>query len=259
MLEFDWPLQAENFGYDIDESKFIRDRLWDSFLKKAINNESMLFIGKRGSGKTMLLRFANSQILKKFEKERRLPVYISFTAFLANFSFPKIGKFSNQTKEIASELFKSYLHIIILEEVIKSIQKCKIKPSCDFEILGNNIKKKKNIDLEKLLYLTKTRVQREIVPRKIIKKYDKDDSFDLDAKIIRFSKKESESLSISEIEFRILESDYEIRRALENIIEAFNITKILLFFDEIPGLGYLQGDFFDVLYIFRNLPSVIFK
>ena len=258
-LEFDWPIQAEAFGENIAESKFLKDSFWESMLKKALNKESIIFIGKRGSGKTMLLRFAYSQMMRNFNEIRRLPVFISLTAFLARFSFPKIGEFSNQTKEIASELFKSYFHILILEEVIKSLKKCKIRPVHEFEIVGNLIKKKKNIDLKNILEIIKLRLQREIVPRSILKSYNKHNSLDLGGKIIGFSKSESEKTSINTIEFRILESDAEIRRSLENIIEAFNLTEIVLFFDEIPGLGYLQGDFFDILYIFRNLPSVIFK
>ncbi|MFW9876105.1 MAG: hypothetical protein ACFFG0_23630 [Candidatus Thorarchaeota archaeon] len=142
-IEFDWPIQAEAFGENITESKFLRDNFWESMLKKALNKESIIFIGKRGSGKTMLLRFAYSQMMRSFNETKRLPVFISLTAFLANFSFPKIGEFSNQTKEIASELFKSYFHILILEEVIKSLKKCNIRPDHDFEIVGNVIKKKK--------------------------------------------------------------------------------------------------------------------
>ena len=259
VIEIDWPNQAESFGENIIESKFLKDSFWESMLKKALNKESIIFIGKRGSGKTMLLRFAYSQLMRNFNKTGRLPVFISLTAFLAKFSFPKIGEFSNQTKEIASELFKSYFHLLILEEVINSLNKCKTKPVHEFEIFGNVIKKKKYLDLKKIIKIIKKRIQKEIVPRSILKSYDKQNSLNLGGKVIGFSKGESEKTSIKSIEFRILESDAEIRRVLENIINAFNLKEIILYFDEIPGLGYLQGAFFDILYIFRDLPSVIFK
>lgn len=207
----------------------------------------------------MLLKFTESLILKNFDIDRRLPVYISFSAFLAKFLFPKIGEFSNKTKEIARELFKSYFHVLILEKVIKTINSLDIKPSIDFEILGKFIKKRKKINLEKLLIQLNQNMKRELVPRNILTSQDTRSSFNIGIKNFGTSSERTDKISIKSVDFQILESEIEIRNALESIIEAYGIKKIVLLFDEIPGLGYLQGEFFDILYIFRDQPSIIFK
>lgn len=258
MEKFNWPLLADKFKGPINQTNFLIDRLWESHLEDAIGDDSIIFVGKRGSGKTMLLKYAFNHLLVNFEKERRLPVFISFSAFLADFSFPRLGEFSSNTREIARDLFKSYFHLMILNQIIEVINESDFKPICDFKLIGKTIKRKKKIDPE-IVDNIREKMESQFCPREILRDFKDYKDFKIGFSSLGAKFGESESVQIKYHEFKILESEKEIRKGLEEIVKAFDLNQIVLFFDETPGLGYLQSDFFDLLYIFRNVPSTSFK
>lgn len=78
MISF--TLRTEDLSIE-EISKFYVDTKHDrenvEFLK---SNVTGLLIGSRGTGKTMLLKVAEKELLEKFELNRTLPVFVSFSS-----------------------------------------------------------------------------------------------------------------------------------------------------------------------------------
>lgn len=79
-MTISFTLRTEDLTLD-EIGKFYVDTKHDreniEFLK---SNATGLLIGSRGTGKTMLLKIAEKELLDKFENDHILPVFVSFSS-----------------------------------------------------------------------------------------------------------------------------------------------------------------------------------
>ncbi|MBD3216406.1 MAG: hypothetical protein GF311_27585, partial [Candidatus Lokiarchaeota archaeon] len=174
----------ENMGKKI----FYENSFWKKILNKALNaNTSNLFIGRRGSGKTMLLKESIARISDKMRNLVKrdnlnkfiLPVDISFTAFIHKYSFPSIGDFHKDEKEIMKELFRGYFYLMTIQNVLEAIKKLNLKPINEEMSLYDiefSLEKNNYYGLEIIKNLIKE-LRFKVIPRKIIEEKTKKNEF----------------------------------------------------------------------------------
>lgn len=255
----------EKHGIEI----FYEDEFWKKVLSKSTNPEtSNTFLGRRGSGKTMVLKESMNRLFQDmknldeddFDEHLILPVEVSFTAYIRKYSFPSFGEFKEDHNEIMKELFNGYFHLLIIQNIYNSIKKLDLEPNEDeIDLFDSTISLKKNpyegLDFIEKLIIT---LKKNIIPKKVIENVlnNKELGFD---KVITFKRGKGRSKIEEKFEFAKAPQYPYFESVLDNLMETYNFNRILFFFDEITGLGHLQRYFFDSLYVFRDNPNINYK
>lgn len=255
---------AEDFA-DIEtlDKAFIIDEIMKGRLDEAINeNQSIIFVGKRGSGKTMLLKKAIQKLEESFENKRIIPVAITFKAWSELYQFPSIGEYKDSSKELTKELFKAYFFTIIVRNLFEEIKELKIKSSLHKITIYDKELDLNNGNAFEFMDSILKGLKSDIIPKRIISESgnetEKEGGLSLIAKIklrYRSSKKKAQE----EYEFSKMYNSEFFIEAIEDICKVYSLKKIIFYFDEIIGLGELQSIFFDLLYLFRGNKWIRYK
>jgi len=105
-----WAINTEILTeYEIKEF-FVNE---DTYLEELKDNESYLVEGCRGVGKTMLMRYSQITLLENYDKDKILPVYVSFADSL------KLDRLRTNDERAKKELFIRWTISKILNDLIK--------------------------------------------------------------------------------------------------------------------------------------------
>jgi len=99
---------SEIKNYFVDNGKY---------LLELQDNESYLIEGCRGSGKTMLMKYSELELLENFEETKILPIYISFSDSL------KLDRYNSNDDSSKNEIFIRWSISKIIKELIATYTK----------------------------------------------------------------------------------------------------------------------------------------
>lgn len=246
------------------------DILKDKYIAPIISGNRLILSGVRGTGKTMILKTAEA-VLKKdlhhkvFEMNKResnkpdikiLPVYVSYSGFKDDISLESQAELSSQELKYAKEIFRGYFFMSLLQQILKIIEEMNLDKNVDFNLFGlktrfgikkqvdNVITKFKRIGFKELVNSKKSGVDLELKIKPL----------NLGGVISN----EIEQ-SVTEINLNDMQKTSLFKSTIASICNTYKIDKIMLLFDEVHYLKYLQCEFFDVLFGFRNFEKISFS
>jgi len=106
-----WVINAEYLADEEIKEYFIDD---DKYLSELKDNESYLIEGCRGSGKTMLMKYSELELLENFDTLRVLPIYVSFADSL------KLDRYKVIDNSIKDDIFIRWSVSKIIKELIET-------------------------------------------------------------------------------------------------------------------------------------------
>ncbi|KGM92795.1 hypothetical protein Z968_12675 [Clostridium novyi A str. 4552] len=246
------------------------DILKDKYIAPIISGNRLILSGVRGTGKTMILKTAEA-VLKKdlyhkvFEINeweldesdiKILPVYISYSGFKDDISLESQVELSSEEIKYAKEIFRGYFFMSLLQQILKVIEEMELDKNVDFNLFGLKTRFgiKKQVDNVITTF-------RRIGFRELVNSKKSGLDIDLKIKPLNMGGAISNEIeqSVKEITLNDMQKTSLFKETITSICNTYKIDKIMLLFDEVHYLKYLQCEFFDVLFGFRNFEKISFS
>lgn len=248
------PFNAESFETEYEKFyvKSSENIKKDKYISSILGRNRVVLTGVRGTGKTMILKVAHEVLEKeimisveKGERLKVLPIYVTFSGFKEEISLQDRETITSENLIYAKEIFRSYLFITLLREVLVEIEKVRLDSTLDFNFFGirTTLGIKKKVD--KAIKSMKIKGFKELTEQVKIAS-----AFNIpiiEASLSAESGKMQKSLMINDVQ-----KVASFKDTIKSICNTYKIDCIHFFFDEVFYLNYLQGSFFDALFGFRN-------
>lgn len=210
----------------------------DGKIVRLLDSEQYIFEGSRGIGKTMLMRFAEIQAKKDFNKESVLAVWISFEESL------NLERISIIDSKAADPFLQWTMGKILLETLKKIIS---LKPSCENELSER---------LSKIFNRTITdKVERYEHYTNLLNAYVEV----LQQGDIKSNDELNEKTPSLEL-MKILDNPSSFKEFLLSICEEFELQRIVFLFDEAAHVfSYSQQEKFFTLFKSLRNPQIACK
>lgn len=242
----------------------------DKYIAPIISGNRLILSGVRGTGKTMILKTAEA-VLKKdlyhkvFELDeweldesdiKILPVYISYSGFKADISLENEIELTTEEIKYAKEIFRGYFFMSLLQQILKVIDEMELDKNIDFNLFGLKTKFGIKKQVDNVINTFKRIGFRELVKSK---KLGADIGMKIKPLNMDSNISNEASNSIKEVTLNDMQKTSLFKDTVQSICDTYKIDKIMLLFDEVHYLKYLQCEFFDVLFGFRNFDKISFS
>ena len=259
-------------------SNGVEDISKDKYIAPIISGDRLILSGVRGTGKTMILKTAEAVMKKQlyhdiFEehlplleffsesntfKKKLLPVYISYSGFKDDVSLESQFELTGEEIRYAKEIFRGYFFMSLLQQVLAVIEEMNLDKNVNFNLFGLKTKFGIKKQIDKVI-----KQYRRLGFRELVK--SRKNGIDIGLKIKPLNLGGDGSLStskeetITEVTLNDMQRTSLFKETINSICNTYNLDKIVFLFDEVHYLKYLQSDFFDVLFGFRNFGKISFS
>ncbi|MFZ7121556.1 MAG: hypothetical protein ACOWWH_11490 [Eubacteriaceae bacterium] len=256
------PLQSEGLESDKD---FIRNYVPmngtksiydDSLITSIISGEKNIFSGVRGSGKTMIMKTGEMVLeseIKKGEGKKILPCYISFSGFRNDVTMQDEAELSNDELKVVKEIFRGFFYISLLDNILVKIENLELSKDVPFNFFGIKTEVGVKREIKKALHELKQVGFAELTQ---LKQSENKNSAGINVLDGIFDFKSSNELKRQTTKKSVTMDDLQktvlFKNTIESICEVYGIDRIHFMFDEVFTLKYLQAEFFNILFGFRN-------
>lgn len=259
------PLYAEAFDTNEELIKYFistkgsNTAYDDPFVGTLLKGKRTILSGVRGTGKTMILKTSEAILKEKCLNGdlKYLPVYISYSGFRSDVSLQEEMELSGEELRIAKEVFRGYFFMTILYEVLESIEDLGLDKNVSLNWFGLRTKFGIKNQVKKAIQTFKRLGFRNVIKNKkagigtaitikALGEIELGPTFELGSEI-------------SEVTLDDMQKSSLFKETIEAICEAYGIEKIYFLFDEVHYLKFLQAEFFDVLFGFRNDSKISFS
>ena len=268
------PIHAESFAKDDKVIKSYitsngdNDILNDKFISSIIGGDKLILSGIRGCGKTMILRTTDvllkrdikTKLLDKYEYElseehnKVLPLYLSYSGFKNDVSLQNELELNEEEIKYVREIFRGYFFMSILQKLLKRIEELELDNNIEFNLFGLRTRFGIKREVDKAIDTFKRLGFRELVKSKKA-------GLDLQVKIKEICLPGASAHSATEtkeITMDDMQKTELFKGTIASICKVYKIDKIMLLFDEVFYLKFLQKEFFDILFGFRNYSKLTF-
>ncbi|WLR51406.1 hypothetical protein LC040_00430 [Bacillus tianshenii] len=262
------PLQADEFFYDSEiitnyislkgESLVERDPL----IAAILDGEKLILTGVRGTGKTMALKTSEA-LLKQNIKNRftgeieNLPVSISFAGFKKEVSLQEETDMNDEELKIAKEVFRGYFFMTLLDAVLGTIEELELDNNVAFNLFGIRTKLGIKKEINKAVQTFRTIGFKELIRSKT-SGANVEAGINIKAIELKFTPEMINGETTQEVTLNDMQKTALFKKTIESICSVYSIQRIQLLFDEVYYLKFLQPEFFDILFGFRNYKKVTF-
>lgn len=256
------PLQAEALENDKEylmnyvSMNGAKEILKDTLISNIISGEKVILTGVRGTGKTMVLKTGEAlqtdTFAKKIDKRESdliLPCYITFSGFKNDVSLEDELDIKRGEMKIVKEVFRGYFYITLLNAILNQLDKYEVDKSVEFKFFGVKTKFGIRRQIKKALHNFKQIGFKELT---ILKKTGAKIGTDIPQIDTAFKIEGGKEESIKSISLDDMQKTILFKTTLESICKTYGIKRIHFLFDEVFYLKYLQSEFFDILFGFRN-------
>lgn len=258
------PIYAESLENDDDyiesyikSSKDINIRS-DKYISSIINGNRVVLSGVRGSGKTMILKVVSAVLKKDVKKSLILgnrnmiiPVFISYSGFKEDVSLQEEFAMSPLEMTTTKEIFRSYFFMSILQEILSVIEELELDENIEFNFFGLRTKFGIKREIDKAIREFKRKGFREILTSK-----EKGMDIGVKVPVLNFVGKGGATGQTKEVLLNDMQKVSLFKETIESLCETYGISKIMFLYDEVHYLKYLQSEFFNTLFSFRNFKYI---
>ncbi|MBP2658925.1 MAG: hypothetical protein H6Q69_1957 [Firmicutes bacterium] len=241
----------------------------DPFISPILSGNKIILSGVRGTGKTMILKTADEilqsdikhKLLELYEYElteddkKLMPVYISYSGFKNDVSLQNESELNPDEIRLAREIFRGYFFMSLLQKLLEMINKIGLDENVDFNLFGLRTKFGIKREVDKAIETFKRLGFKEILNSK--KK-----GFDIGIKIkaieLKIPPQFANETATKEVTLDDLQKTDLFKTTIDSICKTYKIDKVVFLFDEVHYLKFLQREFFDILFGFRNYNRVSF-
>lgn len=246
------------------------DILKDKYIAPIMSGSRLILSGVRGTGKTMILKTADSLLKKdlyhkiyeidecdlKDEDVKIMPVYISYSGFKNDVSLQNETELNLQEIKYAREIFRGYFFISALQQILKVIEDMELDKNVEFNLFGIRTKFGIKREVDDAINSFKRMGFRELIKSKA-------QGIDIDLKIkpLECGTKfyGSRETTVKEVNLDDMQKTDLFKNTIESICCTYKLDRIMFLFDEVHYLKFLQKEFFDTLFGFRNFAKVSFS
>lgn len=237
----------------------------DRYLGYLLNADRVVLSGVRGTGKTMILKTGNVLLQKdlmyklhcvnEWERKKQdykiLPVYISYSGFKEEVTLQNNNELSDEERKAAKEIFRSYFFMTILQNILSSIESLELDQEVEFNFFGILTKLGIKREVDKTIKIFRRRGFRELIS-------SQSKGIDVGIKISNFGmdSKHDKKMQSTEVVLDDMHKNYLFKDTIKSICNTYKLDKIMLLFDEVHYLKFLQSEFFDCLFGFRAEPRI---
>lgn len=236
----------------------------DPFIKDILSGKRIVLSGVRGTGKTMLLKTSEAlmfNILKeniKISNEDKngynLPVYISYSGFRNDVSLQDEMELNSDEIKTAREIFRGYFFMSLLQNILRIINSLDLNKNVSFNFFGLRTK----IGIEREISNAIDTFKR-IGFREIVKNNKGGIGVGIKiAECLEVLPEIGVEKSIKEITLDDMQKTDLFKKTITSICNTYGINKIMFLFDEVHYLKFLQSEFFNILFGFRNYHKISF-
>jgi hypothetical protein len=265
------PLMAESLEDNKDildayvKSSKGTDIKTDKYISAIIRDNRIVLSGVRGTGKTMILKVANELLKQELDynmhyvneweadkaKKKVLPVYITYSGFKEEVSLQNDLSMTEADLTSAREVFRSYFFITLLQSILNVIEDLQLDNDVEFNFFGLRTKFGIKRDVDKAINDMKRKGFREIVEAK-------NSGADAGIKIslIDLTLNKGTSKQTKEIILDDMQKVYLFKDTIDSLCKTYGFDSIMFLFDEVHYLKYLQPEFFNALFGFRNFQRI---
>lgn len=239
----------------------------DRYLGYLLNADRVVLTGVRGTGKTMILKTGDVLLRKdlmhklhyvnEWERDKRdykiLPVYISYSGFKEEVTLQNDRELNGEEQKIAKEIFRSYFFMTILQHILATIESLELDQEIEFNFFGIFTKLGIKREIDKTIKTFRRRGFRELI-------LSQSKGVDVGIKISNFGvdSKHDKKMQATEVVLDDMHKNYLFKETIKSICSTYKLDKIMLLFDEVHYLKFLQSEFFDCLFGFRAESQIAF-
>lgn len=242
----------------------------DANISAILSGARLILSGVRGTGKTMILKTADAvlrkdiqhKLLDCFEFElgdediKLLPVYISFSGFKNDVSLQNEVELDKGELKHSQEIFRGYLFMSLLQDILRVIEELQLDKNVEFNVFGLRTKLGIRREVDKAIDTFKRLGFREMIKSKKM-------GIDIDLKVkpisLGFTPGMTATQKSKEITLDDMQKSSLFRDTIDSICNTYSIDKVVFLFDEVHYLKFLQREFFDILFGFRNYSKISFS
>jgi len=231
----------------------------DPFIMDILSGKRVVLSGVRGSGKTMILKTADvlmqqnvKDTILKNSSDFLLPVYISYSGFRNDVSLQEESELTNEEIKIAREIFRGYFFMSLLQSVLGIIDTIGLKKNVFFNFFGLRTKIGIEREINKAIDSFKRIGFREIIK-------SKKSGLSIGIKIVEelnFAPEFGSEKSVKEVTLDDMQKTDLFKKTVTSICKTYGINKMVFLFDEVHYLKFLQNEFFNILFGFRNYHKI---
>lgn len=239
----------------------------DRYLGYLLNADRVVLTGVRGTGKTMILKTGDVLLRKDMmrklhcvnerKRDKRdykiLPVYISYSGFKEEVTLQNARDLNDEEQKAAKEIFRSYFFMTILQHILTTIEVLELDQEVEFNFFGILTKLGIKREVDKTIKTFRRRGFRELIS-------SQSKGIDVGIKINNFGvdSKCDKNMQSTEIVLDDMHKNYLFKETIKSICTTYKLDKIMLLFDEVHYLKFLQSEFFDCLFGFRAESRIAF-
>jgi hypothetical protein len=260
------PLYAEAFEKPEEVIKYFisntggNDAYTDTLVNTLVSGKRTVLSGVRGTGKTMVLKAAEAVLKERVEAgdTSLLPVYITYSGFKSDVSLQSELELNPDELKTAKEVFRGYFFMTLLYETLNAIEKLNLDKDVTFNWFGLRTKFGIKREVKKAISEFKRLGFKSVIE-------SKQRGFDIGVRIKPFGTELdlgpniSSGSEVTEVTLDDLQKSALFKETVEAICEAYGIGKVYFLFDEVHYLKFLQAEFFDILFGFRNDKRISFS
>lgn len=239
----------------------------DKYLGYLLNSNRVVLSGVRGTGKTMILKTADV-LLKKdllhklhyvndWERDKRdykvLPIYISYSGFKEEVTLQNDRELSEEEKKVAKDIFRSYFFMTILQHILAAIEELELDQEIEFNFFGILTKLGIKREIDKAIKAFRRKGFKELV-------LSQTNGVDVGIKVsnLGIDSKNVKNMQSKEVLLDDMHKNFLFKETIKSICSKYKLDKIMLLFDEVHYLKYLQSEFFDCLFGLRTESKIAF-
>lgn len=232
----------------------------DPFINDILSGKKVVLSGVRGTGKTMIIKTADVLMRQKLQKaveensknDLILPVYITYSGFRNDVSLQDESELTKEEIKIAREVFRGYFFISLLQNVLKIIKNAGLNESVFFNFFGFRTKLGIEREINKSIDTFK-----RIGFREIVKNRKNGVNVAVNIKnLLSINPDLGNEKSIKEVSLDDMQKTDLFKKTITSICKTYGIRKVIFLFDEVYYLKYLQAEFFNILFGFRNYSKI---
>lgn len=239
----------------------------DKYLGYLLSSNRVVLSGVRGTGKTMILKTADVLIKKdllhklhyvnEWERDKRdykvLPIYISYSGFKEEVTLQNDRDLSEEERQVARDIFRSYFFMTVLQHILAVIEELDLDQEIEFNFFGILTKLGIKREIDKAIKAFRRKGFKELV-------LSRTNGVDVGIKVSNFGidSKNEKNMQSKEVLLDDMHKNFLFKETIRSICHKYKIDKIMLLFDEVHYLKYLQSEFFDCLFGLRTESKIAF-